>query len=220
LNNTKLFNYFVLVINTTHNIQIVKKPEYITWNYISKVIYASHAQNRANGLDIRNAHLTGDDLQESLGDDGECFVALNDKDEVVGTCSVAFHQLNRWYAKGRYAYLTLDAVLPLYTGCHIYSKLSHVRQNFIEDNVCDGMYINIAEGNYLRRKIAQKEGFKQIELRRTLYNAHYYLVYIKWFNKKHHPFFINIAFLYSSIKLKILLFFKDHVLWIKHRRLS
>ena len=60
-------------------IEITRKPESISWAEISSVVHQAHAPNRMHGVDIRNAHLTGEEMRESIGTDGDCFVAI-DKD--------------------------------------------------------------------------------------------------------------------------------------------
>lgn len=185
-------------------VEILPKPEYVSWDEIHNVIYKAHENNRKNGVDIQNAHLSGKQLKDSLGDDGMCFVAI-DRDKVIATCSAAFRTLNTWYAhRQKFGYGTLDAVLPEYSGRHIFSHLANVREEFINNKDCVGIYMHIAEGNIIRRQIAQKEGFFQVSIGRTTYNPHNYLVYVKWLKKRPYPIcYIRLRFFLSWLILKI-----------------
>ena len=186
-------------------IEIVSKPDAVSWDEISRVVYLSHAKNRENGLDIRNANLTGKEIEERLGNEGKCFIARKTSDgTIIATASVAFHKLDRWYAHGLFAYLTLEAVLPEWSGQHIFSLLSLERMKHVNSLHCDGTYMYVAEGNTLRRHIANKEGFISVAIDRTEYNRHNYLTYVKWLgNKPHSLFYIRTRYVFNWIKLKL-----------------
>ena len=182
-------------------ITIVENTDISKWDEIQKVIYNSHAENRRNGIDIRNAHLSPKELQESLGKDGKCFIAI-DGDKIIGTCSVAFQNKNCWFAKGTVAYATLEAVLSDYKGQHIFKRLAQKRLEYIKSRGCDVIYMNVAEKNYTRRTIAQKEGFKKVAICYNSYNPHNYIVYCYWIGKQpFSDFEISIRFGISMVKL-------------------
>ena len=156
-----------------------EKDDNITWSEIQQVIFQSHDSNRKKGVDIHNAHLSPEELENAVGIDGKCFVAL-DGEKVVGTCSVAFKERNVWYAKGRVAYLLLAAVHPNYKGQQIFTKLSDLRMKYIISSGCTTLYMNIAEHNYIRRSIAKKEGFSPVAINYNPYNPHNYITYCYW----------------------------------------
>lgn len=164
-------------------IRIVEKPIDYPWDEIRKVIYLAHESNRERGLDIRNAHLSAVELETSIGPDGICILAMDD-DKLIGTCSIAFKDVNTWYMKGRVAYLTLDAVLPEYKGQGVFRILEEKRLEIIQESGVEAAYINIAESNTIRRKIALKYGFKEVEVRYNPFNPHNYMTYCKWFTKQ------------------------------------
>lgn len=159
------------------------KDDTVSWGEIQNVIFRSHESNRNNGVDIRNAHLTPEQLKNTLGKDGVCFVAL-DGNKVVGTCSVSFQQKNTWYAQGEVAYLTLAGVLPEYKGRYIFQHLSAMRKEYIIDRGCKTIYMNIAEKNLIRRTIAIKEGFTPMAIHFNPYNPHNYITYCYWVEGK------------------------------------
>ena len=186
-------------------IRIVKKPESISWDEICDVVWRSHAKNREKGVDIRNAHLSGEEMRKSLGDDGDCFVAIETSNgKVIACCSSSYNNLATWWATGKFAYATLEAVLPEYSGKHVFSRLSTVRLETVKEKKCNGIYMYVAERNKRRRIIAKKEGFTPVEIRRTSYNPHNYLVYAKWFGvKPHSRFYFVLRFFINWISVRI-----------------
>lgn len=186
-------------------IQILEKPDWVSWDEIHNIVIKAHENNRKNGVDVRNAHLQGQEIKRALGNEGKCFIALDTQNgEVIGTCSVTFHNLDSRVAKGKFAYDTFDAVLPNYTGHHIFSKLDSTRYAYIKEMGCDGIYMKIAEGNVLRRQIAEKEGFSKVQIARAPYAPHNYIVYVKWLKEKPYPdYLIKLRFLLSWLILHI-----------------
>ena len=184
--------------------QIIEKPDWVSWDVIRDIVYKAHESNRNKGVDIRNAHLSSEQLKESLGADGVCFVAL-DGDKVVATSSVAFHSLNTWFARGQKAgYGTLFAVLPEYTGLHLFSKLEHMLLEYAQKKGCVGFYIKTAERNTKMRNIAKNKGYFEVSIGRTSFNPHNYVTIYKWLGRR--PFsagYIRLRFFISLLILKI-----------------
>lgn len=165
------------------SITIREKDDSISWEQIRKLIFIAHSENRQNGLDIRNAHLSAEELQRSLGKNGTCFVAL-DGDKLVGTCSVAFKAGHFYFFSGDYAYLTLDAVHPDYKGQGIFQQLDKKRSQLIEVNKTPVAIMFVAQKNKHRRDIAKKTGFKEVEIKYNPYNSHNFIIYCKWIQGK------------------------------------
>lgn len=184
--------------------QIIEKPDWVSWDEISDIVYKAHESNRKKGVDIQNAHLSGEQLKESLGPDGVCFVAL-DGDKVVATSSVAFHTLNTWFARGqKVGYGTLSAVLPEYKGLHLFSKLQQMSVEYVKDKGCSSIYVKTAEGNTKMRSIAKKYGYFEVSIGRTLFNAHNYITMYKWLDSRPFPVaYIRFRFFISWVMLKI-----------------
>lgn len=184
-------------------IQLIKKPDYISWDEIAQVIFEAHSSNRDNGIDIQNAHKTGSELRESLGVNGACFVAL-ENNKVVATSSIAFHEKNTWYHKGKIAYATLSGVLPSHKGKHLFSKLSKMCFDYALQQGIRVFYSNTAEGNRKYRAIAKKDGYNEVHMGRTTFNPHNYVVIVKWIDGA--PFsktFMQYKFFLSMLKIKI-----------------
>lgn len=178
-----------------------EKDDSISWEEIQQVIFLSHAINRSKGVDIRNAHLSPEELQKKIGNYGKCFVAL-DGEKVVGTCSVIFQTKNVWYANGRIAYMLLEAVLPGYKGQHIFRNLSEIRKKYTIGTGCLQFYMNVAEKNTVRRLIAKKENFVPVAIHFNNYNPHNYITYSYWVNKRPYSRLnIYAHYIFSLLKL-------------------
>lgn len=184
-------------------ISIQEKPDKVSWEEIRNVVYEAHASNRAKGVDIRNAHLSGEQMKQSIGEDGVCFIAL-DGNKVVATSSIAFHHLNTWYAcRQKVAYSTLQAVLPEYKGNHLFSKLEKEGIECAHKSSCTGIYKKVAEKNFLMRSIAKKDGYFEVSIARTSYNPHNYITLFKWFGSRPYSrLYIRLRYLLSWTKLK------------------
>lgn len=185
-------------------IEILQKPDSVSWDVIHDIVYKAHESNRKKGVNIQNAHLSGEQLKESLGVDGVCFVAL-DGDKVVATASVAFHTLNTWYARvQKVGYGTLAAVLPEYKGRHLFSKLEKVRVSYVCAKGCTGFYVKTAEKNIEMRNIKKKHGYFEVSIGRTLFNPHNYITLYKWLDRRPFPAgYIRLRFFISWLILKI-----------------
>lgn len=185
-------------------IQIIEKPDWVSWDEIHDIIYKAHESNRKKGVDIQNAHLTGEQLRDSLGADGVCFVAL-DGDKVVATSSVAFHTLNTWYAHGKkVGYATLSAVLPEYKGLGLFSELENTRVKYVRNKGCVGLYGKIAEGNSRMWNIKKKDGYFEVSIGRTSFKPHNYITVYKWLEKRKYPvLYIRFRFFWSWLKLRL-----------------
>lgn len=104
-------------------IQIIEKPDYISFDDIHDLLYRAHKDIRDHGIDVYTASLTGKELEAYLSENYKCFVALN-KDKLIGTATVELCNGNRWFSRGhKTAYYTLLAVDPAYRGCKLAIRL-------------------------------------------------------------------------------------------------
>lgn len=187
-----------------NKIQVIEKPDYISWEEIHNVLWLAHEKNREKGMVMRYPSLTGEELEKKIGKNGQTFVAL-DGDVVVGTCSYKLVQRNNWYTKGKKtAYFLMTSVLPEYQGSNVYFKLVKYRLKFIEDINIEVAYMDTAENNIIMQKILLKQGYKYVGFGASSYSNHYYVVMAKWF--KECPFsdkYINCRFKISRALTKV-----------------
>ena len=70
-----------------YSIQIIEKPDWVSWDEIHEVLWESHAENREKDIINSFPSLSGDELRKFVGDKGKMFVAMDGK-KVVGTAAV------------------------------------------------------------------------------------------------------------------------------------
>ena len=103
-------------------IQIIEKPEWISWDVIHKVLWEAHSVNRDKCVFMSYPSLSGDEIKNMIGDHGKMFIAVGNN-KVVGTLALIIKSGKRWYNSGNYGYLCFGAVLPEYSGKGIYRSL-------------------------------------------------------------------------------------------------
>ena len=142
-------------------INIVTKPDWVTWDEIKKCLYDAHADNRAKGLNMTHYLWSASKIQEFIGAHGVMLVAL-DENKVVGTAALAEREGKAWYAKGTYAYMCFAGILPEYRGLGLYKVLIKERENKIIHN------------------IAKKNGYRFVRFFLANSMDHYSVVMVKW----------------------------------------
>jgi hypothetical protein len=175
----------------------MEKPEWVTWEQIKECIYKGHESNREKGVVMLNTKLSPEELKKHVGN-GHCFVALKGK-EVVGTFSLKFLNLKKWWVWGKVAYPCLDGILPEYKGTDVYFGLNDLRMKYIEESGVRIIQNNTSEFNTLIRKLAKKKGFKTVMYTPSGKGADYYSVtHVKWldgcpFSDKFIDFMFNLS---------------------------
>ena len=159
------------------SIRVMIKPDSISYEAVREVLFRAHQPLRDAGVVMKVPLMSAEELEEWVGKDGKCFVAL-DGDKVVGTAAYRFRNHNRWYWKGRLIEQTMGAVLPEYQGRHVFSRLIEIRDSQISKEDCSAVFFDTAENNIHRRQIAAKQGFKTVDYFRS--NDHYSVGLVKW----------------------------------------
>ena len=123
---------------------------------------------------------TGEDLRKTIGY-GTCFVALLDG-KVIGTTSVNFVNLNRWWSKKQsVAYYSNTAVLPEFRGTDVYIEMTKLMSNFVKESGVRLHQFNTAEQNKAVIKMNERFGYKKVQYSATGKGADYYSVIMcKW----------------------------------------
>ena len=80
------------------SIQIIEKPDWVSWDEIREVLWESHAENREQGIVNTYYSLPSDEIRRFVGDKGKMYVALDGK-KVVATGAVLIRNNRIWYAK-------------------------------------------------------------------------------------------------------------------------
>lgn len=170
-------------------IQIMERPEAMSYDAIHDVIYAAHEQNRREGFHVKTAEMSGDEIREHIGPNGRCFVAM-DGEKIVGVTAVRIIHRNNHFAKGKVADQILIAVLPAYSGKHISSKLHQKVLEFAREKDLKQVELRTAFNNKKMQRTAQKWGFQHINFVAYKGLDHYTVVMMKWLNYCPYPTYV------------------------------
>ena len=163
------------------SIQIVEKPDWVSWDDIKQCLYEAHSVNRAKGINMAHYQWPAEKIRGSLGENGFMLVAL-DGDKLVGTAGIGEKFGNKWYVKGRYAYECYASVLPEYAGKGIYKMLEIRREEKAKEEGYDVLILDTHSKNSHRIDIALKNGFRLVRFFRAASRDHYSVVIAKWLN--------------------------------------
>ena len=167
------------------NIQIVEKPDWVSWEEIKQCLTDAHAVNRARGINMTHYQWPADRIKDFLGENGVMLVAL-DENKVVGTAAIAEQTGNGWYARGRYAYLCFAGILPDYGGRGIYKALFLKREALAASLHYNVLLFDTHLANTRVQGIATKNGYRYIGFFQARSKDHYNVVMAKWLGKCPH----------------------------------
>ena len=194
-------------------IQILEKPDWVTWEEIKKCLIDAHASNREAGINMDHYHWPAERIRESLGEKGVMLVAM-DGEKVVGTAAIADKSGNAWYVKGKYAYMCFAGVLPTYRGFGIYKDLTRRREEYAIQNHYETLLLDTHSHNKRIRTIAKKNGYRHVGFFRAKSGDHYSVVMVKWLKGcPFSSFYCWMKYRYSWLKAVLLypLKKKEHV---------
>ena len=159
------------------DIQIIEKPDWVSWDDIHEVLWEAHSKNRENGVIMSYPSLTGEEIQHMIGDHGKLFLAIQDK-RVVGTLALIVKSGKRWYNSGEYGYLCFGAVIPEYSGKGIYRSLYQLAETTAKQMKLPVLTRDTNEKNARMLKITKQEGYYYVEYR--VHKGHNSIVRAKW----------------------------------------
>lgn len=163
------------------SIQIVEKPDWVSWEDIKRCLYEAHAVNREKGINMTHYQWSAGKIKGSLGVKGVMLVALNGK-LIVGTAAIGDRVGSRWYNKGRYAYFCFDGVIKDYNGKGIFSQLDSKREEVAREKGYNVLVFDTHAQNTHRQKIALKNGYRYVRYFQANSKDHYCVVMAKWIN--------------------------------------
>lgn len=161
------------------NIQIVEKPDWVTWDDIKQCLFEAHAQNRAKGINMAHYQWPVERIKDSLGEKGVVLVALDGK-RLIGTAAIGDKIGKTWYTRGPYAYICFDAVIPEYSGKGIFKLLDSKREQLAKNLGYRTLVFDTHSNNFHRQEIALKNGFRLVRFFRASSKDHYSVVMAKW----------------------------------------
>ena len=160
------------------NIQVIEKPDWVSWEDVREVIWLSHSRNREEGMNMLFPSLSGEEIRKRVEErKGKMFVALDGK-EVVGTGALTVKRVDLWCGRGEYAYLCFAAVLPEYNGQGLYKALCALREEESRRMGLDRMMFDSHENNKVLFGINKKNGFYPVSYKN--YGDHNNVIMVKW----------------------------------------
>lgn len=158
-------------------IQVIEKPEWVTWDEIQEVLWKAHGQNREQGMNMALPALPGEEIRKRIEGKGKMLVAICDR-KVVGTAAITKKTARLWCGDTSYAYICFASVLPDYNGRGVYKALDIKREELALSMGLDKMLGDTHEKNEHRLSIAKKAGYKFVDL--SVWKDHYNVVMVKW----------------------------------------
>lgn len=180
-----------------------EKPKEVSWNSIHECLWAAHAPNRANNINMSFSKLTGEKLKEKVEKgNGKIFVAF-DVDKIIGTSAYTIENRNRWFCNEKYAYICLDGVLPEYTGNGIYKNLYLYREIEIRKKNIRVVVFETHEKNKRMRTIQERHGFKLVGYKKCN-DGHFNVIMAKWIDGcPFSNYYIKYRYLLNYLKVKL-----------------
>ena len=163
------------------SIQVIEKPDWVTWESVRQCLIDAHDNNRAKGIHMTHYLWSAEKIKASLGEDGLMLIALDGTD-IIGTAALVFKCGDVWYAKGKYAYLCFAGVLPAYKGFGIYKELIRLREEYARQKQCDLLLFDTHCRNKRVQEIAKKNGYRYVNFFRAKSGDHYNVIMAKWIN--------------------------------------
>lgn len=160
---------------------IIEKPLSVSFDQIHEVLWAANESNRNKGIILKTSELNGPELEERIGRDGKCFVAMKE-DRVIGTASMRVRDRDRWYYKGRIAELILVAVIPECQGKGLVTLLMDKVLDTARKRGFSAIETDTAEKNARAIDIYKHRGFQPVDYRRFIGADHFSVVMVKWLN--------------------------------------
>ncbi len=166
------------------NIQIIEKPDWVSWDAIHDVLTQAHKANRDKGIVMRMPSLPGYRIENEVGKDGVMLVAL-DGTKIVGTAALLIRNCSTWYNKGQYGYLCFASVVPEYAGKGIYRMLCEKRERIAKEKGLNGLLFDTHHRNAHVIDINLRNGFKRVAAKN--YGKHWNTVMFKKLDGKPLP---------------------------------
>lgn len=159
-------------------IQVVVKPDWVSWDDIKKCLVDAHIINRERGVEMSLYQWPVEKIRKSIESNGGVILVALAESQVVGTAAIREKYSNAWYTKGRYAYMCFGCVLPQYNGRGIYGQLARLREEIAQSQSYSVYVLETNERNTNMRKIALANGYRIVNYYRP--GNHYNIILAKW----------------------------------------
>lgn len=192
-------------------IEVLEKPENVSWEAIRECVFAAHSENRQKGILMSHYLWSAEKIKNYIGDRGKTFVAMDDG-HLVATASFIEKAGGPWYAQEPYAFLCLAGILPEYRGRGIYKQLMDRREREALEIGYKVLVFDTNKNNRRVQELAIKDGFRYVNYTLTVTRDHFNVVLAKWPNGcPYSSTYCNVRFFFSKIKaffIKLLVIFR------------
>ncbi len=180
-------------------IQIIPKPDYISWEDIRKVIQEANIVHQKNGFVMGSSKISAEQLEKRVMN-GFTVVALDDG-KLFGTASVAFTIGEDWFNKGKKtAFWRLSAVLTNYQGQGWGKAMDIKRFDASIEHDAEIFVGSTSVKNKIQRHLFKKEGWKEMRYNAYPGTDYYSVVAAKWANGcPYSNWYLNLRFFLSKI---------------------
>lgn len=165
------------------NIRISQKPEWLRWDDLAACQQRAHESNKARGVNMQCADLSGITLKNTLRD-AITLVALDESDTIAGMLSIEFRQVKRWWYNGCAAYICYVAVTPEFKGRGIYKSLSNSADEIVRNNGVDVEYLNTHIDNTIAIRVYENDGYSKVRFSPGSGTDYYSVEMAKWINER------------------------------------
>lgn len=169
-----------------NSIQIIVKPEWISWDDIHNVLWKAHEKNRESNIIMTFPSLPGEIIKEKIGKRGKMFVALRNN-ILIGTAAIKIKQQSLWCGKREYVHCCFASVLPEYNGLGIYKRFNLIREEEAKKMGFHHILFDTHIKNDKVIKINKKNGFKKVDI--SIRKGHKNVILVKWLDGCPYPNF-------------------------------
>lgn len=183
-------------------IQVMPKPDWVSWEDIQQLLLKANKVNEKNGFSMVGLTSSPEELEKEV-ENGLCVVAMHG-DKLVGVSACSFNCTQRWYNKTeKSARKFMSGIMKSYQGCGILGEIDKVLDNYIKNSGCGFIVASTAVMNTAIRKQAQLGGYKELTYISFPDTLYYSVIFGKWLNEC--PFsdrYIRFRFWLSKIYTK------------------
>lgn len=166
-------------MTNTGDIIIQEKPVNVSWDDIKDCLHVAHLDNYNKGIVMQHQGLTGDEIKELLGNEGQMFVALSN-DRVVGTAAIKPKETSFWFGRSLFAYFCFAGIIPEYKGEGLYKCFNVKREKYAQSLGIDKLMFNTHPRNKRVIDVALRSGYKLV--RYSKFDIFSYVYLVKWLN--------------------------------------
>ena len=159
-------------------IQIIEKPDWISWEDIRECLYTAHGNNRSKGIVMSHALWDASKIRDFVGQEGKMLVVLDGK-RLIGTCAIVPQKVDgKWYSCENFVSIVFASLLPDYRGRGIFGEMERTRIELARKMGFTAIIGDTHVNNKHRIDIFKKDGFKIVDYK--VCSDHFNVIAIKW----------------------------------------